>query len=146
MGHAIEPWRDHERMSLGRLLHATAYPKARHEISLPGMKVDLIESKNQTLVAAEVKLSSGAAHAHRLQLAYYLMRLEEEGVRATGELRYPRERRVEQMELTPKLRDEVRQVLEELSKLLSQPKPPPAMRIRYCGACAYEQFCWVEEP
>ncbi len=146
MGHAIEPWRDHERMSLGRLLHATAYPRARHEVSLPGMKVDLIEGKEGALVAAEVKLSRGAAHAHRLQLAYYLMRLEEEGVNAIGELRYPRERRVERINLTPALRREVEQVISNLERLLAKPKPPPAKRIRYCSGCAYYNFCWVQEP
>lgn len=145
-GHAIEPWRDHERLSLGRLLHATAYPRARHEVSLPGMKVDLIEGKASTLVAAEVKLSRGAVHAHRLQLAYYLMRLESEGVKAVGELRYPRERRVERLTLTPELRAEVQLVLSGIGKLLAQPKPPPPKRIRYCPGCAYYAFCWIEEP
>ncbi|WP_457638375.1 CRISPR-associated protein Cas4 [Oceanithermus sp.] len=146
MGHAIEPWHDHERMSMGRLLHATAYPRAKHEISLPGMKVDLIEGKRGTLIAAEVKLSRGAAHAHRLQLAYYLMRLEEEeGVKATGELRYPRERRVERVNFTPELRREVEQVINNLNELLMEPKPPPAKRIKYCSGCAYYNFCWVDE-
>ncbi len=145
MGHAIEPLRDHEQMSLGRLLHATAYPRARHEISLPGMKVDLIEGNQGALVAAEVKLSSRAAHAHRLQLAYYLMRLEEEGVKAVGELRYPRERRVERLNLTPELRREVERILNDLRNLLSKPKPPAAKRIRYCSGCAYYNFCWVSE-
>ena len=146
MGHAIEPWRDHEQLSLGRLLHQTAYPRARHEVSLPGMKVDLVETEGGTLVAAEVKLSRGAAHAHRLQLAYYLMRLEEEGVRARGELRYPKERRVEPLELTPELRAEVKRVLKELHALLQEPKPPPPRRIPYCARCAYHAFCWIEEP
>lgn len=145
MGHAIEPWRDHERLNLGRLLHATAYPRARHEVSLPGMKVDLIEGKTGTLVAAEVKLSRGAAHAHRLQLAYYLMRLEDEGIQATGELRYPRERQVERLTLTPELRAEVERVLHGLQDLLSRPTPPPAKRIPYCGSCAYYAFCWIDE-
>lgn len=140
MGHAIEPWSDHERMSLGRLLHATAYPRARHEVSLPGMKVDLIEGRDGALVAAEVKLSRGAAHAHRLQLAYYLMRLEEEGVEACGELRYPRERRVESVALTPELRAEVKRTLNELTALLAQHKPPLAKRIPYCSGCAYFDF------
>lgn len=146
MGHAIEPWRDHERLSLGRLLHQTAYPRARHEVSLPGMKVDLIEAAAGTLVAAEVKLSRGAAQAHRLQLAYYLMRLEEEGIKAKGELRYPKARRVEVVELTPKLRAEVEQVLDELQALLAKPKPPPPKHLPYCSGCAYYAFCWVEEP
>ncbi len=146
LGHAIEPWRDHERLSLGRLLHATAYPRERHEISLPGMKIDFIHEREEVLVAAEIKLSSRGERSHILQLGYYLLRLEEEGLKAKGELRYPRERRVVQVELTPKLRENVKKVLAEIQDLLAKPQPPQPRRIPYCSSCAYYEFCWVEEP
>jgi len=146
LGHAIEPWRDHERLSLGRLLHATAYPRERHEISLPGMKIDFIREEDEVLVAAEIKLSSKGEASHRLQLGYYLWRLAEEGFKTKGELRYPKERRVVRVELTPELKEAVLAAIQEVEKLLKNPKPPPPKRIKYCPACAYYEFCWVEEP
>ena len=146
LGHAIEPWRDHERLSLGRLLHTTAYPRERHEISLPGMKIDFIRQDDEILVAAEIKLSSKGEASHKLQLGYYLLRLEEEGFKVKGELRYPRERRVVRVELTPELRNAVKQAIREIETLLEKPAPPPPKRIKYCSACAYYEFCWVEEP
>ncbi|AEB12794.1 CRISPR-associated protein Cas4 [Marinithermus hydrothermalis] len=145
MGHAIEPWQDHERLALGRLLHETAYPKARREITLPGMRIDLIRQEGTALVIGEVKLSRGAHHAHRLQLGYYLMRLEAEGLQAKGELRYPHERRVQSLTLDDTLRQDVQAALEGLHQLLTQPQPPALERNPYCASCAYYGFCWVEE-
>jgi len=145
LGHAIEPWRDHERLTLGRLLHATAYPRERHELSLPGMKIDFLRNEEEVLVAAEIKLSSRGLTSHKRQLGYYLLRLREEGLEAKGELRYPRERRVVEVALTPELEAEVKQALVELEKLLEKPKPPPPKRVPYCTSCAYYEFCWVGE-
>jgi len=146
LGHAIEPWRDHERLSLGRLLHATAYPRERHEISLPGMKIDFIKTKGKILVAAEIKLSSKGETSHKLQLGYYLLRLEEEGLKAKGELRYPQERRIVQVELTRELREEVSASIAKIDELLKNPQPPPPKHIKYCRSCGYYEFCWMEEP
>ncbi len=145
LGHAIEPWRDHERLSLGRLLHATAYPRERHEISLPGMKIDFIRDEGEVLLAAEVKLSSKAEASHRLQLGYYLLRLAEEGLAVRGQLRYPKERKVVDVALTPELAERVRSLIAEIEALLKKPEPPKARRIPYCKSCAYYEFCWSGE-
>ncbi|AEV15286.1 CRISPR-associated protein Cas4 [Thermus sp. CCB_US3_UF1] len=89
MGHALEPYPDHELLALGRLLQQTAYPEARKEVALPGIRMDLLMGRGGTLVVAEVKRRSGSKEAHLLQLGYYLLRLREVGLEAEGELRYP---------------------------------------------------------
>lgn len=159
MGHAVEPYRDHELLALGRLLAETAYPRERKELALPGMKIDVLRRRRPTpdsdwpeedeaLVIAEVKRSPRAHHAQRLQLGYYLLRLREAGLHVRGELRYPEQRRVEPVELTPDLEREVRQAIAAVEALLTRPTPPPPVRIPACTNCAYFEFCWVgeEEP
>ncbi len=146
MGHAIEPYREHELLALGRLLQETAYPRQRKELSLPGMKVDLITPRDgDALLIGEVKRSPRMQHAQRLQLGYYLLRLREAGVTARGELRYPEQRVVEPVELTPELEAAVRAAVREVEGLLGEPVPPAARRIPACANCAYYEFCWIEE-
>lgn len=145
MGHALEPFPDHELLALGRLLQETSYPGRRKEVALPGMRLDLLEGKGGTLVVAEVKRSSGQKEAHLLQLGFYLLRLREMGLEAQGELRYPEERRVERVALTPELEARVREAEEGLRALLAKPVPPPPKRIPACSGCAYLEFCFAEE-
>lgn len=152
-GHAIEGYHDHELLALGRLLAESAYRRERKELSLPGMKVDVLRRRpadadeDEALVIGEVKRSPRAQHAQRLQLGYYLLRLREAGLHVRGELRYPEQRRVEPVELTPELEAEVRQAIAQVQALLAQPTPPPPARIPACTHCAYYEFCWIaEEP
>jgi CRISPR-associated exonuclease Cas4 len=145
MGHALEPFPDHELLALGRLLQETSYPRGRKEVALPGMRLDLLEGKGGTLVVAEVKRSSGQKEAHLLQLGFYLLRLREMGLEVQGELRYPEERRVERVALTPELEAKVREAEEALRVLLAKPTPPPPKRIPACSGCAYFELCFVEE-
>lgn len=153
MAHAIEPYHDHELLALGRLLAESAYPRERKELSLPGMKVDVLRRRtadaedDEALVIGEVKRSPRAHHAQRLQLGYYLLRLREAGLNVRGELRYPEQRRVEPVDLTPELEAAVRQAIAQVQTLLALPTPPPPVRISACTHCAYYEFCWIgEEP
>ncbi len=145
MGHALEPFPEHELLALGRLLQERSYSRERKEVALPGMRLDLLGRGGKTLVVAEVKRSSGEREAHLLQLGYYLLRLREMGLEAQGELRYPEERRVERVALTPELEARVREAEEALQELLAQPAPPPPKRIPACSGCAYFEFCFVGE-
>ncbi len=145
MGHALDPFPDHELLVLGRLLQETSYPQERKEVALPGMRLDLLTQGRHTLVVAEVKRSSGQREAHLLQLGYYLLRLREMGVEAQGELRYPKEKRVERVTLTQELEARVREAERALTELLQKPAPPPPKRIPACSGCAYFEFCFVEE-
>lgn len=147
MGHQIEPYREHDLLALGRMLQETTYPRLRKELSLPGMKVDLIRPLDgDAILVGEVKRSPRMQHAQRLQLAYYLLRLREAGVEARGELRYPEQRMVEPVALTPELEAEVREAIARVEEILREPLPPPPERIPACTRCAYFEFCWVDEP
>lgn len=150
MGHSIEPYPDHELLALGRLLQETAYPEARKEVSLPGMRLDILSVEQgeggKALVVVEVKRRSKRKEAQLLQLGYYLVRLKEMGLEVQGELRYPEERRVERVNLTPDLEAKVRRTEEALRTLLQTPLPPPAKRISACSGCAYFEFCFADDP
>jgi len=56
---------------------------------------------------------------------------------------FPKERKTELVELTPELEKKVENILAEIEELVSAPHPPPAVRIKYCRSCSFQEFCWA---
>jgi CRISPR-associated exonuclease Cas4 len=77
-----------------------------------------------------------------MQLGYYLWRLDLEGLEAAGEILVPDERKREEMELTPELKEQVETTVDEIETLIDKPNPPEAEWISFCRKCAYSEFCW----
>ena len=147
MAHEMEPEREDARLEWGRFLGELSYPRVgRKEISLPGIRLDLVEREGSRLVVGEVKSSSRFLEASRMQVLFYLWRLPEMGVEAKGELRFPEERRRLEVRLDEESEKELRKVMARVRSIMEQPSPPPARRIHYCRSCAYRDFCWSDEP
>jgi len=144
MAHELNPDEDDPYLELGRFLSRKAYPRARRrELALPGMKLDLLETEQgNEVIVAEIKKSSRFLEAARLQLLFYLYRLEEEGVTVRGELRIPREKKRIHVNLDEAGRQQLQHAIAELQTLIEQPVPPLAVRIPFCRRCAYREFCW----
>lgn len=141
--HSIHSDQDHEYLALGRLIHEDTYQRDRKEIFIDQLlKVDLFRGE----LIAEVKKSSRNIDAARMQLGYYLFYLKhEKGLEFDGMLLFPKERKTERLSLTQELEKEIKKVLEEIKKLISQPKPPQPKKIKYCTPCAFREFCWADE-
>ena len=142
MAHEIEPERDFELLAEGRLNQEAHYKRATKELALPGMRLDQVRREGDKLIVSEVKKSSRFLPATRMQLGYYLWRLAEEGMEASGEILVPEERKREVMDLTPELREEVERMVANIEALVREPAPPPAVWIPFCKKCAYAEFCW----
>jgi CRISPR-associated exonuclease Cas4 len=67
--------------------------------------------------------------------------LEQEGVKATGEVLVPEERKREEVSLE-EMRGELLEAIDAIGDLVEQPRPPAALWLRYCKTCAYAEFCW----
>ncbi|MBE3575406.1 MAG: CRISPR-associated protein Cas4 [Firmicutes bacterium] len=143
MCHQLNPDEDDPNIEYGRFLQDQAYKREKKEVGLGANRIDFIDAVGGELVVVEVKKSSRALESARMQLAHYLLSLEENGVRATGELRFPDERRREAVILDDQLRKEVEQTRAAVRRLMVQPQPPPVKRIHWCRRCAYAQFCWA---
>jgi CRISPR-associated exonuclease Cas4 len=138
-GVRLEPLSD--RVALGRLLHERAYPDLpRREVLLDDLiKVDLLEHSQKIL---EVKHSRKLVEAARLQVAYYLLYLRWLGAgELTGELRFPKERRREEVRLTPELEAQVMEALRDIQRIEAMPTPPEVDFMPICRVCAYCELC-----
>jgi len=139
--HSISSDHKNPYLVLGRLIHETSYERERKEIFVDGvLKIDLIRGE----AVAEVKRSSRQREAARMQLLYYLWYLKRrKGLHLKGLLLFPRERRVEEVELTEEDERRIEDLLLEMSKVLSEPKPPPLKKNPYCKTCSFREFCWA---
>jgi CRISPR-associated exonuclease Cas4 len=81
--------------------------------------------------------------AARLQVAYYLLYLRWLGAgELTGELRFPKERRREEVRLTPELETQVMEALRDIQRIEAMPTPPQVDFMPICCVCAYCELCW----
>ena len=114
--------------------------RARKELFVDRLlKMDLMRDR----MIAEIKKSSKHKKAARLQLAFYLYYLKrEKGLSLKGVLLFPRERRSENVELTPELENEIESILQEMISVLQGSVPPPREKNRYCRSCSFQEICW----
>jgi len=142
--HEVNPYGDNVYLEIGALIGQESYKREKKEISLPGMKIDLVKKKDGDTVVAEIKKSSKGKDAARTQLLFYLYNLEKKGVNVKGELLFPKERKKEEVVLTDSKRKELEEILTRLEKLIQEDIPPLPVKIPFCRGCAYNEFCWAE--
>jgi len=140
--HRLDLERSSDQVSLGALLHETAYPRLpRRELLIDSLiKVDILEGSGKVV---EVKYSQKMAQASKLQVLYYLYYLKRRGVTGLlGELRFPRQRRREEVELTEREEREVEATLRKIQEMKQLLSPPKVEWTSVCRRCAYAEFCW----
>ncbi len=138
----ISPDQDNAHLELGRFISETTYKRNKKEIRLENIIVDLSKLDSEKVVVGEVKKSSKASEAARMQLAFYLYTLREYGIDAEGELLFPKEKKKEKVLLDEGLTQKLENAIEEIKTIAAGDVPPPAVKIRYCTNCAYREFCW----
>jgi CRISPR-associated exonuclease Cas4 len=142
IGHQINPDEDNANVSLGRFIQDYSYPRERKEMLVGHSKMDVFRMGKEGLIIGEVKKSSKYRNSARMQLAFYLSELKQRGIEARGELRFPREKRKEEVVLDEKTDQELDRVRREILRILYLPRPPIPVKINFCKKCAYAEFCW----
>jgi CRISPR-associated exonuclease Cas4 len=134
-----------ENVALGSLLHDESYrDKHKKDVLIDNLlRLDFTESG----AVHEVKKSRGGSSAQkatRFQLLYYLYYLKhEKGIETTGVIDYPKERRREEVVLTPEREAEVEQVIAGVRQTRELPTPPLVPEpMGVCKKCAYQELCW----
>jgi len=94
------------------------------------------------LVIGEVKKSSKFEASARMQLGYYLAELDKAGIKAKGELFFPKEKKREIVELTEDLKAQLDSAVRDILRIAYLDRPPEPVKIKFCRNCAYAEFCW----
>jgi CRISPR-associated exonuclease Cas4 len=95
-------------------------------------------------VVHEIKKSKGGQRATLFQLLYYLYYLKhEKGIETTGVIDYPKQRRRDEVVLTPELEKEVEAILSTLRDTREMRTPPMVDKpMPVCKKCSYQELCW----
>ncbi|MGB9823408.1 CRISPR-associated protein Cas4, partial [Thermodesulfovibrio sp.] len=107
MSRQLTPWQENPFIEIGRLLSEEAYKRERKEIHLENIVIDLLKTEGENVVIGEVKKSSRFEKSARMQLAFYLWRLKQLGIEATGQLLFPKEKKKIIVTLTKELKAEL---------------------------------------
>jgi len=130
---------------IGRILHETYFRGRVKNVLIDGqVSIDFL-SYGDKIVVHEVKKSSSALDAARLQVQYYILQLLRRGVeKVYGVIHIPRERRRVRVYLDKEGYRLLREKVREIERIRGMVTPPPPKKIRFCGKCSYNSLCWVE--
>ena len=139
--HFVQMEQESELVKLGKLLHESSYTRAK-EIAIDRISIDFIR-KGNVLILHEVKRSKKLEKAHVFQMLYYLYYLKQRGIEAIGRIIYPKLRKMKTVELTSELEYEIDNILQSITKILRENKPPEVRKKSFCRRCSYFEFCWI---
>ena len=142
IGHGMEPEQENDYMALGRHIHEIFYQRRKKELTIDNtIKIDILPGRR---VIGEIKKSSRYLESAKMQVAFYLYYMKrEKGTNMEGLLLIPEERRRIKVLLTPELEAEIKKAVEDIERILSMERPPPAVKVHYCRKCAYRSMCWA---
>ena len=131
----------------GKVVHESSYPQRTskyEEVEIDGVKVDYYDAKNN--VIHEIKKSNKVEKAHEWQLKYYMYIFEQHGISGVkGILEYPLLRKTQEVILTDIDREEILNISEEITNVISQETCPPIAKKGICKHCSYFDFCYINE-
>lgn len=132
---------ENESVQIGHLIDSNSYDRERKHILIDETaSVDFMRGST----VFEVKKSSAEKAAAIAQIKYYLYVLHQKGVESDGELRIPKEYRIEKVCLTEEDLAHISKTVQEIEAIIVHPQVPaiPA-KTRICKKCAFYELCYV---
>lgn len=140
--HNINMNYNNDDIDIGKLIHKNSYSRENKEIKLDNIVFDYIK-QDDDLTIFEVKKSSSLTIGAKYQLYYYLYSMKDSHPNVKGVLVYPKERKKEEVVLTDEIIEEMEEILEGISKIVTLDKPPKANKKNYCKRCSFFELCMV---
>ncbi|MEM5830102.1 MAG: CRISPR-associated protein Cas4 [Candidatus Aenigmatarchaeota archaeon] len=106
---------------------------------------DIIKRYKDFVIVYEIKKSHKFKEAAVWQLKYYLWYLKRLGLNVKGKLIIPKEDKEEFIELTKEDEKRLKEIIEDIKKIISMPNPPKVPKKPFCKRCSYRILCWKDE-
>lgn len=131
-------------VKVGKAMHEVKLEhKKDKEVSIGNVRVDKISGK----YLVEIKKSDADRVATRWQLYFYLKELENKGIYKEGKIEYIEKnnkgRKIEYIQMTEDIRNELKQIEENILKLIKEEMVPKAEWGCKCKKCAYRDYCYI---
>lgn len=133
-----------EEVKIGKAIHEEKADQGKNtELAIENIKLDRLTKEYLT----EVKKSDADPEAAKWQLLYYLKVLKRNGIIRRGRLEFveknKKNKKIEIIELTPKLEKELNQYEKQIQVLLESDKVPEVLEKPKCKKCAYYEYCYI---
>lgn len=132
-----------ENIKLGKLVEEESFNREKKNINLGNISIDFEINKKDTIIF-EIKKSSKLIEGAKYQLYYYLFYLKNlTNKNYKGYLVFPKEKKKIEIVLTNEIEEEIRNIINEIPKIVSLESPPQIISKPYCKKCAYYDLCKV---
>lgn len=133
---------NNELVGMGKLIDETSYKREKKNILVD--ETITIDFLKEWKVIHEIKKSRKVSEASKWQLKYYIWVLKKNGVDIEkGILDYPLLRKREDIFLSKKDEKELKNILEEIDKIILLEVPPKLNKKSICKKCAYYELCYI---
>lgn len=135
-----------EDVAIGRFISETAFERKEHELHLESIDADFVidfyDKKNNTV--HEIKKSNRFEEIHIWQVKYYLMKMEELGIRnLKGIINYPKLKLRVPVTLSEDDKREIQNAIVDIKILSYTKNPPPVINKPFCKKCSYYELCYI---
>jgi CRISPR-associated exonuclease Cas4 len=107
---------DNEDINIGKLIHEKSYSRETKNINLGEVAFDFVK-KGKEAAIFEIKKSSKLEKPAKYQLYYYLWYVKQTGKEIKGVIVYPKEKKKEELKLTPEIEIEIEDIVKNIKKL-----------------------------
>lgn len=135
-----------DTVALGKFISESTYQREKHELHIidedDEIVIDFFDHKKK--IVHEVKKSNKMEETHIWQVKFYIYVLEKMGIKGvTGEIDYPKLKKLIRVELTEEDRKKFDSIRKEIYSIISKPIPPPVINKSFCKNCSYYEICYV---
>lgn len=131
-----------ELVKIGKVIHEIKDISDNTEVKIDNISLDKITDKYMV----EIKKSDADPLATKMQVLFYLKKLEEKGIKRDGKIIYI-EKNKDKTENIITLNEEnlaqIKKCEKEIEDLLESKSPPKAVKTPKCKKCAYYDYCFI---
>ncbi len=131
-----------ELVTMGKLIDENSYSREKKHIMIDEkINIDFLHGWN---IIHEIKKSDKLEEGSIWQIRYYIYILKEKGlIIEKGILDYPKLRKRKEIYLTEEDELQMKNILDDIEKIINTEKPPKEVKKAYCKKCSYYELCFI---
>jgi CRISPR-associated exonuclease Cas4 len=137
----IHASQDDENIAMGKAL-AEIKEEQLHQFPFSNLKFDKIGKERGHYLVTEYKKSMSNPEGAQMQLLFYMYQLKTSLKLKQINGKVISGRNVMFIEGSEENMEKMKYCIDEVSKFLSVPTPPPFKEIKFCKGCGYREYCY----
>jgi len=142
--HGVRMESDSDLVRKGKWVDEHTFPRnSQVDFIYQNIRTDFVLKGKDPIEVHEVKSSGKPKNEHKLQLGFYLLKLEQSGINAVGILNYPEARETVKV-LLDDIRSELLETIDNTIEVLNEDCPNRLERSK-CRGCGYYELCYSNQ-